>query len=236
MQDRCHRDHCKYFHPPPHIKEQLVTAGKQFGAMMSGFYPVPAYQQTLPVAPGMPSQYGEYGVLPAQFTGDKLSICRDYLTGQCSQSLCHLVHPEHYVRRNHDGTVTMCRDFARSTGCPREQCRFYHPPAHIQELIRPAGLFAPPQGMQQSMFMPTLMGPGFQQSTPLYYSPTASTTTFMYLPGSFPGGSSPVFVPVSYPTNIFPLPSPLPAQSVSSSSGGGETFLQTIVSHQTIQH
>lgn len=45
----------------------------------------------------MPSQYGEYGVLPTQFTGDKLSICRDYLTGQCSQSLCHLVHPGELV-------------------------------------------------------------------------------------------------------------------------------------------
>ena len=50
VQDRCHRDHCKYFHPPPHIKEQLVTAGKQFGAMMSGCYPVPAYQPNLPVS------------------------------------------------------------------------------------------------------------------------------------------------------------------------------------------
>ncbi len=38
----------------------------------------------------------QYGVLPASaphFTGDKLSICRDYLTGQCGQSLCPLVHP-----------------------------------------------------------------------------------------------------------------------------------------------
>ena len=55
VQDRCHRDHCKYFHPPPHIKEQLVTAGKQFGAMMSGCYPVPAYQPTLPVSSPPPT-------------------------------------------------------------------------------------------------------------------------------------------------------------------------------------
>ncbi len=63
-----------------------------------------------------------------------LSVYYDYMT---------ILPTEHYVRRNHDGTVTMCRDFGRSTGCPREQCRFYHPPAHIQELIRPAGPFAP---------------------------------------------------------------------------------------------
>ncbi len=52
-------------------------------------------------------------------------------------------------------------------------------------------------------------------------------TIIMYVPplpvGSFPGGSSPVFVPVSYPTNIFPLPSPLPAQSVSG--------LSTVLAH-----
>ena len=37
-QDRCQREKCKYFHPPLHIKERLVNAGKQFGAMMSNTY------------------------------------------------------------------------------------------------------------------------------------------------------------------------------------------------------
>ena len=35
FQGRCHRDYCKYYHPPAHIKERLVSAGRQFGAMMS---------------------------------------------------------------------------------------------------------------------------------------------------------------------------------------------------------
>ena len=45
VQDRCQREKCKYFHPPLHIKERLVNAGKQFGAMMSNTYmaSTPAY-------------------------------------------------------------------------------------------------------------------------------------------------------------------------------------------------
>ena len=47
-QDRCQREKCKYFHPPLHIKERLVSAGKQFGAMMSNTYmaSTPAYPPT----------------------------------------------------------------------------------------------------------------------------------------------------------------------------------------------
>ena len=39
-QDRCYREKCRYFHPPSHIKERLVSAGKQFGAMMSTYHTV----------------------------------------------------------------------------------------------------------------------------------------------------------------------------------------------------
>ena len=38
IQDRCHREKCRYFHPPPHIKDRLVSAGKSFGAMMSNLH------------------------------------------------------------------------------------------------------------------------------------------------------------------------------------------------------
>lgn len=33
------REKCRYFHPPAHIKDRLVMAGKHFGMMMSSSYP-----------------------------------------------------------------------------------------------------------------------------------------------------------------------------------------------------
>lgn len=35
LQGRCQRDFCKYYHPPNHIKERLISSGKQFGAMFA---------------------------------------------------------------------------------------------------------------------------------------------------------------------------------------------------------
>lgn len=43
QQDRCMREKCRYFHPPAHIKDRLVMAGKHFGMMMSA-YPSMAFQ------------------------------------------------------------------------------------------------------------------------------------------------------------------------------------------------
>ena len=34
------RDKCRYFHPPAHIKDRLVMAGKHFGMMMSSYPPM----------------------------------------------------------------------------------------------------------------------------------------------------------------------------------------------------
>lgn len=235
LKDRCHREHCKYFHPPSHIKDRLVSAGKQFGAMMSGLYNVP---QTGASPLHVSTSVSPLGVLasPAyQHSTDKLHICPDYLIGQCHQQLCALAHPEHYVRRSPDGTVTICRDYVRSAGCPREQCRFYHPPSHVLEssaLSQPG--FVTPQGV----FLPAMLPAGFQQGPPVFYQPSSSpytptsstsipTSTFMYFPGSFPQAStvSPhMYLPVSYhggplmPSGVLPLvPSSLsfPYQSMS---------------------
>lgn len=52
-QDRCRRERCKYFHPPQHIKERLVTAGKQFGAMMSTTYVMPTSAFPMPAVSGI---------------------------------------------------------------------------------------------------------------------------------------------------------------------------------------
>ena len=41
QQDRCYRERCRYFHPPRHIKDRLVNAGRQFGAMMSNIHIIP---------------------------------------------------------------------------------------------------------------------------------------------------------------------------------------------------
>ena len=86
-------------------------------------------------------------------------VCIMYcsLSSFCSHDI------EHYVRRNPDLTVTVCRDFIKSSGCPREQCRYFHPPPHISAQLEtaasswPAGLVTP-QVCYNSLYYYSLWG------------------------------------------------------------------------------
>jgi muscleblind protein len=166
LKDRCYREKCRYFHPPIHIKERLVSAGKQFGAMMSNLYTVPGAPPStqfhnnsfshlngppLPlVAPVIYSPDGRVmsaappGLIPNTPYGtgaERIDICPYFSQGKCNNPVCLMIHPEPHIRLNMDSTVTVCRDFVRG-GCTREQCRYFHPPggmmAHLDSGAVPA--------------------------------------------------------------------------------------------------
>lgn len=232
LKDRCYRERCKYFHPPAHIKERLVTAGKQYGAMMSnlysmtggGMYPatctIPIQAVQHPVVgfdgclmtspPPAPASISPAFVLsPYGNLTERLHVCPEFQRGQCSVELCPFAHPEYHVRQNFDSTVTMCRDFIR-TGCQRELCRYFHPPQHIMaqvEAIMSLQAMGPHQGMfiapSPLMSPPTSMG--FRPG-PLMY--TTSHPSFS-LPSPIPVSNVPIY-PAAVPVSVISTSRPSP--------------------------
>ncbi|CAI7994459.1 Muscleblind-like protein 3 [Geodia barretti] len=148
LKDRCFREKCRYFHPPLHIKERLVSAGKQFGAMMSNLYVVqgnmgptnPHLGASLPLMG--PIIYSPDGRVmsaappslvpntPYGMGAERMDVCPYFAQGKCINPACHMIHPEPHVRLNLDATITVCRDFVRG-GCWREKCRYFHPSVGI---------------------------------------------------------------------------------------------------------
>eukprot|EP00731_Ephydatia_muelleri_P030251 Em0021g774a len=174
LKDRCMREKCRYFHPPAHIKDRLVMAGKHFGMMMSAYpsmafqpcYPVvmmpqspisPVYDGPVPLSPFQVPVMGSepYGppLSPYGMLSDRLYVCLNAVRGQCNDHNCGLVHPEPHVRRNPDHTITVCKDFMRGD-CHRDQCRYCHPPPHIvMQMVMGVGaaLVPPPFSIPVSM-------------------------------------------------------------------------------------
>ncbi|XP_013067729.2 muscleblind-like protein 2a isoform X14 [Biomphalaria glabrata] len=67
-------------------------------------------------------------------------VCREFQRGTCSRatSECRYAHPaEHIVVDSTDNHVTVCMDFIKSK-CTRELCKYFHPPSHLQALVRAA--------------------------------------------------------------------------------------------------
>lgn len=67
-------------------------------------------------------------------------VCREFQRGTCSRpaSECRYAHPaEHIVVDATDNHVTVCMDFVKSK-CTRDQCKYFHPPSHLQALVRAA--------------------------------------------------------------------------------------------------
>ncbi|XP_059177554.1 muscleblind-like protein 1, partial [Physella acuta] len=67
-------------------------------------------------------------------------VCREFQRGTCSRatSECRYAHPaEHIVVDATDNHVTVCMDFIKSK-CTRDLCKYFHPPSHLQALVRAA--------------------------------------------------------------------------------------------------
>ncbi|XP_064831409.1 muscleblind-like protein 1 isoform X2 [Oncorhynchus masou masou] len=69
---------------------------------------------------------------------DRLEVCREYQRGNCTrgESDCRFAHPsDSTMIDTNDNTVTVCMDCIKGR-CSREQCKYLHPPAHLQAKIK----------------------------------------------------------------------------------------------------
>ncbi|BFZ00476.1 hypothetical protein BsWGS_03515 [Bradybaena similaris] len=67
-------------------------------------------------------------------------VCREFQRGTCSRAMseCRYAHPaDHIVVDATDNHVTVCMDFIKSK-CTRDLCKYFHPPSHLQALVRAA--------------------------------------------------------------------------------------------------
>ncbi|CAN8020639.1 unnamed protein product [Ixodes persulcatus] len=179
---RCNREKppCKYFHPPQHLKDQLLINGRNHLALKNALLQQMPLQAMLPgqlptavattnpymaALTSMPtaSSFGPYltpspclpgmmtadaaplGVMPASLVSpqkvartDRLEVCREFQRGTCKrpETECRFGHPpEHVAVDSGDGAVTVCMDFVKGR-CSRDQCRYFHPPPHLQAQLK----------------------------------------------------------------------------------------------------
>ncbi|XP_021362054.1 muscleblind-like protein 1 isoform X5 [Mizuhopecten yessoensis] len=69
---------------------------------------------------------------------DRLEVCREYQRGTCTRqpSECRYAHPPDNVTVDTaENQVTVCMDFVKGK-CTRDSCKYFHPPAHLQALIK----------------------------------------------------------------------------------------------------
>ncbi|GFS12903.1 muscleblind-like [Elysia marginata] len=67
-------------------------------------------------------------------------VCREFQRGTCSRatSECRFAHPsDHIAVDPADNHVTVCMDYVKSK-CVRDLCKYFHPPPHLQALVRAA--------------------------------------------------------------------------------------------------
>ncbi|XP_075724542.1 uncharacterized protein LOC119164409 [Rhipicephalus microplus] len=106
------------------------------------------YLTPSPVLPGMMTAdavTAPLSVVPASLVSpqkvartDRLEVCREFQRGTCKrpETECRFGHPpEHVAVDSGDGAVTVCMDFVKGR-CSRDQCRYFHPPPHLQAQLK----------------------------------------------------------------------------------------------------
>ncbi|KAG0422307.1 hypothetical protein HPB47_001853, partial [Ixodes persulcatus] len=104
------------------------------------------YLTPSPCLPGMmTADAAPLGVMPASLVSpqkvartDRLEVCREFQRGTCKrpETECRFGHPpEHVAVDSGDGAVTVCMDFVKGR-CSRDQCRYFHPPPHLQAQLK----------------------------------------------------------------------------------------------------
>nr|XP_053641139.1 muscleblind-like protein 1 isoform X2 [Cherax quadricarinatus] len=145
LQGRCNREKppCKYFHPPQHLKDQLLINGRNHLALknaimtqIQGLGPgTPVVPGTIPIhnsAPylaGIPamSNFNPYiASSPVMTMGMTDGAVASPINAVVSQQ----VVPAQKVPRT--DRLEVCREFQRGA-CkrPEQECRFAHPPDHV---------------------------------------------------------------------------------------------------------
>ncbi|AQK43759.1 Zinc finger CCCH domain-containing protein 28 [Zea mays] len=143
---------CRYYHPPPHIQEQLLrsvgvedpkvkticrdfTRGKcSRSANECRFLHHSSVEDVailyMPPPPPPPLGVPMMGPLPSPpipfaDNTNRVEVCRDFLKNMCNRESCRFVHPETHTTAV-NANVEVCRDFKRGE-CNRSACRFFHP-------------------------------------------------------------------------------------------------------------
>ncbi|XP_040358449.1 muscleblind-like protein 1 [Ixodes scapularis] len=104
------------------------------------------YLTPSPCLPGMmTADAAPLSVMPASLVSpqkvartDRLEVCREFQRGTCKrpETECRFGHPpEHVAVDSGDGAVTVCMDFVKGR-CSRDQCRYFHPPPHLQAQLK----------------------------------------------------------------------------------------------------
>ncbi|KAJ3592635.1 hypothetical protein NHX12_007762 [Muraenolepis orangiensis] len=102
---------------------------------------LPSSQLMVPGSPGaMGPNANALSSSPSQKQqrSDKLEVCREFQRGNCArgETDCRFAHPgDGPVVDSADNTVTVCMDYIKSR-CSRENCKYFHPPAHLQAKIK----------------------------------------------------------------------------------------------------
>nr|CAH7716571.1 unnamed protein product [Callosobruchus chinensis] len=161
---RCNREKppCKYFHPPQHLKDQLLINGRNHLALKNalmqqmGLTPgqplVPGQVQAVAANPyltGMPQVGGTYSpyfapagpIMPTIMgaPGDPTAGVGSPLGVVAPQTVVaqQKMPRSDRLEGNEDGTVTVCMDAVKGR-CNRDPCRYFHPPLHLQAQIKAA--------------------------------------------------------------------------------------------------
>ncbi|KAH7965244.1 hypothetical protein HPB49_005049 [Dermacentor silvarum] len=142
LRGRCNREKppCKYFHPPQHLKDQLLINGRNHLALKN------ALLQQMPLQAMLPGQLPTAAVSQACVVHPDLGT----LAGLCCSGVPGV--PAWHVQAARDGVplwaparargggqrggaVTVCMDFVKGR-CSRDQCRYFHPPPHLQAQLK----------------------------------------------------------------------------------------------------
>jgi hypothetical protein len=121
LKGKCHRDYCKYFHAPTHIKSQLEINGRNAQMMRKNL------QSSAPMMVS-PFQKAEIGVFQPTTLQPVMSVQPTLMlvnnpadqTGQVQSAAVNRIRPDR---------LEICRDFMRAN-CERgnDLCKYAHPP------------------------------------------------------------------------------------------------------------
>jgi muscleblind protein len=163
LKGKCHRDQCKYLHPPPHIKNQLEINGRnaQIQRKLSvsmNIYPqltaatAQLAPQPQPIQPVLGVSSPALMLVNSQTSmdnspknrPDRLEICRDHIQRRnCSrgEDKCRYAHPplhdlnESMVDPNDSSAIIVCMDHVKGR-CSRDRCKYFHAPSHLIAQIK----------------------------------------------------------------------------------------------------
>lgn len=132
IKDRCQRSNCRYYHPPPLIKDQLIAAGKmhaqsksrsrEFSVLAPDFH-VYAPNEGTPFSPPLPYS------LPYC---EKVEVCREFMRGRCHRTVheCRFYHPEYHTVVDAQNMVMVCPNLTAFGVCKVNKCPYGHPLVH----------------------------------------------------------------------------------------------------------